>query len=438
MPSLSHPLNYLIVILALCLPLEARQKPNIVFILSDDAGYADFSHQQSAEMKTPHISSLAQRGVFFKTSYVSAPVCSPSRAGLLTGRYQNRFGFVYNLRIDKPEKAHHIDLGIDLQEKTIADHLKALGYKTAAFGKWHVGYRGDYHPNQRGFDEFFGLVGGHRSYWPDPKKSNLNTRIERNGKPIAESEVRYVTDMLGDEACSFIRKNKEQPFFVYLSFTAVHAPMHADDDRLKLYAHIKDKNRRTLAAMTQALDDNIGKVDQCLKELGLRDNTLVIFLNDNGGATNNYSSNQPLRGHKGQLYEGGLRVPFMMAWPGKIKGGQTYDHPVISLDILPTCLAAAGGKQIPGTAPFDGVNLFDFINNQSKQRPHKKLYWKFYSQGMRSDDWKYIENKKGKWLFDLSKDPNETTNLAQKHPAKVKELSQDLKSWLDSMPTPWK
>ncbi len=418
--------------------LKAAEKPNIVFILSDDAGFADFSHNKSEEMKTPHISKLADRGVFFKTSYVSAPVCSPSRAGLLTGRYQNRFGFVYNLRIDKADKAHHIDLGIDLDEETIADHLKALGYKTGAFGKWHVGYRGGYHPNQRGFDEFFGLVGGHRSYWPDPKKSNLNTRLERNGKPIDESEVRYVTDMLGDEACNFIRKNKDHPFFVYLSFTAVHAPMHADDTRLKKHSHIKDKNRRILAAMTEALDDNIGKVDKCLTDLKLRDNTLVIYLNDNGGATNNYSNNLPLRGHKGQLYEGGLRVPFMMAWPGKIKAGQTFNHPVISLDILPTCLAAAGGKQIPGSAKLDGVNLLDYINGKSTERPHEKFYWKFYTQGMRSGDWKYIENKDGKWLFDLAKDPNETTNLTDLFPDKTKALSKDLRTWLDSMPEPWK
>ena len=284
--------------------------PNIIVILADDAGYADFGFMGSPDMETPRIDELAADGMIFTDAHVSASVCAPSRAGLITGRYQQRFGHECN---DIPA-----DNGLDLQEKTIASALKTKGYTTMAIGKWHLGLGTAYHPNQRGFDEFYGFLAGARSYFPSEKEDQpAHPRAMLRNRQHTTFEG-YLTDALGDEAVSFIDRNKERPFFLYLSFNAVHTPMHAKEAHLEQF---RDHPRQSLAAMTWSMDENVGKLIDKLKTEGLYENTLLFFLSDNGGAANNQSSNEPLKGWKGNKYEGGHRVPFTMTWKDKFEGG---------------------------------------------------------------------------------------------------------------------
>ncbi|MCA1746025.1 MAG: sulfatase-like hydrolase/transferase, partial [Bacteroidales bacterium] len=326
-----------------------NNKPNIIVVLVDDAGYADFGFTGSEDLHTPNIDQLAQNGVVFSEAYVSATVCGPSRAGLITGRYQQRFGFECN----PPEEYS----GVSLNEETIADALQREGYVTSGFGKWHLGYDPEYRPNARGFDYYWGFLAGGRSYFPDAEQDQPGAvHSIRENDSFVEFEG-YLTDVLGDKAVEFIDKNKDQPFFMYWSTNAPHTPMEAAEADLALY---EGHSRQVLAAMTWAFDRAVGKITDKLKQEGLLDNTLIIFLSDNGGAHNNQSSNEPFKGFKGNKFEGGMHVPFIMHWPSKIEGGKVFDGLTSALDIFPTSLAAAGAPE-SAFDQLDGVSLLPFI-----------------------------------------------------------------------------
>jgi arylsulfatase A-like enzyme len=398
------------------------RKPNIIVILSDDQGWGETSIQGCKDIPTPNIDTIARSGVRFTNGYVSCPVCSPTRAGLMTGRYQQRFGHEFN---PGPALAAAENFGLPLTETAFPAWLKPLGYATGMVGKWHLGYKPEYHPLKRGFDEFFGFLGGAHSY-VDALQDPANP-ILRGTEKVDEKE--YLTDAFGREAATFIDRHKNGPFFLYLAFNAVHAPLQAMEKYLSRFPSISDTRRKTFAAMTAAKDDAVGKVLAKLREHKIEENTLIFYLSDNGGPTlNTTSQNGPLRGYKGQVLEGGIRVPFMVQWKARLRGGQVYEKPVISLDILPTAVAAAGGKPSP---LWDGVDLMPYLTGKSPGAPHEILCWRFGSQwAIRKGDWKLLAMGTGQpELYNLAADIGESKNLAASNPAKVKELQAAYDAW---------
>jgi len=425
---------FLILVLSFGIFSFAQEKPNIIFLFSDDAGYGDFGFQGSKIMKTPNLDKLAKSGVTFTQGYVSASVCGPSRAGLMTGKYQQRFGYE---EINVPgymsdnSKFLGDDMGLPLDQVTMADYLKRLGYTNAMYGKWHLGDADRFHPLKRGFDEFYGFRGGDRSYfaYKEIPKGHLDKRME-NGFGNFEEPTAYATDVFADKAISFMERNKDTPFFIYLAFNAVHTPMEATEEDLKQFPDLQGK-RKEVAAMTLALDRACGRVLDKLKELGLDDNTIVVFSNDNGGPTDkNASINLPLSGTKSNQLEGGLRVPFLISWPNHLKENTTYSNPVTTLDLLPTFYAAAGGSTAD-LVDIDGVDLMPFINGENTNRPHEKLYWKKENRGVyREGDWKFIRfPDRPAELYDMSTDTPELKNLANTYPERVKAMYKELFKW---------
>jgi arylsulfatase A-like enzyme len=338
----------------------------------------------------------------------------------MTGRYQQRFG--HELNHGPPDKADP-KFGLPLTETTIASRLKSAGYATSIVGKWHLGYKPELHPQKRGFDEFFGFLAGSHSYVISDDKVGP---IMRGTTPVDEKE--YLTDALGREAVSFIDRHKKEPFFLYLSFNAVHSPLQAGK-YIDRFSSISDEKRRTHAGMLSAMDDQIGNVLSAIRKNNLEEDTLVIFLSDNGGPTpGNTSSNLPLRGYKAEVWEGGIRVPFMMQWKNTIPKGEVRSDPVISLDIAPTALAMAGGKS--ADAKFDGVDILPYAKGKG-EAPHETLYWRYGNKSaVRHKNFKLVKLPSGNpQLYDLSKDIAETTDLASAQPAKVKELEDMLAKW---------
>ena len=423
-------------VIALCLSVIscAQEKPNIIFLFTDDAGYEDFGFQGSDVMVTPNLDKMASEGIIFKQGYVTDATCGPSRAGLITGKYQQKFGYQ---EINVPNymspnsKFLGDDMGLPLDQKTIADYLKKLGYKNAVYGKWHLGNADRFHPLKRGFDEFYGFRGGARSYFPikDFKGIHHDNKMERNFG-VFEEPNGYATDVFADEAIKFIEKNKKNPFFIYLAFNAVHTPMHATKEDLAKFPNLKGK-RQEVAAMTLALDRACGKIFDKLKELGIDKNTIIVFSNDNGGPTDkNASVNLPLSGTKSNHLEGGIRVPYVIKWPKKFKGGQVYDKPVSTFDLLPTFYAAGGGKE-EDLEEVDGVNLIPYITGENKARPHQYLFWKKDVRAVcRDNDWKLIRfADRPAELYDLTKDITEQNNVAAQYPERVKEMFKKLFEW---------
>ncbi len=406
---------------------ESPKKPNIIVILSDDCGFNEFSLHGS-KILTPRIDSIAANGVFCKTGSVSGSVCSPTRAGLLAGRYQQRFGHEYNI----PPVYSEIN-GLPLTETLLPAVLKDAGYRTLALGKWHLGYAPKFHPLERGFTDYYGFLQGQRSYFPLDKPTRLN-QLLRDREPVKPEKFEYMTDHLADEASAYIVKYKNQPFFMYLASNATHGPSHATE------ADLKAEGGKKIPAMTRALDRATGKVLDALREQGILDNTLVIFLNDNGGATGH--DNSPLHGFKGSCWEGGTRVPFTMQWPVVLPKGIVYDSPVISLDIFATAIAAAGIEKSPGQ-PLDGVNLIPYFTGKKQGRPHQTLYWKSgQSWAVRDGDLKLVvaEGSKSKVpaLFDLNTDVSEKMDLSGNRPEDVKRLTKLYHTWKAThKPTPW-
>ena len=394
------------------------RKPNVLVIISDDQGYADAGFHGCKDIPTPNIDSLARNGINFTSGYVSCPVCSPTRAGVNTGRYQQRFGHEFNTGPTPGD-----DVGLPLTEVTFASLMKAAGYATGAVGKWHLGAAPKFHPLQRGFDEFFGFLGGAHPYL------QAGRTILRGTAPADEKD--YLTDAFGREAVAFIERHKAEPFFLYLTFNAVHTPLQAIQKYLDRFPDIPNPRRRTYAAMLSAMDDNIGLVLRKLREAGLEDDTLIFFFSDNGGPPQaNASRNDPLRGSKGTVWEGGIRVPFVIQWKGQLPAGKVYDQPVISLDVLPTAVAAAGGR-VPTDRTIDGVDLMPYLKGEKAGPPHETLFWRFGRQSaIRKGNWKvgWFADQPPQ-LYDLAADISETTDLAARKPEVVKELTALYEKW---------
>jgi len=421
---------------------QQTEQPNIVLLFADDAGYADFGFQGSKVMKTPNLDLLAQEGVRFTQAYVSDPTCGPSRAGLMTGRYQQRFGFEENNvpgYMSKNSANDGRDMGIPVDQLTMADYLKRQGYATAFYGKWHLGGADKFHPLRRGFDEFYGFRGGARSYFADKNLPATSLDLmERNFAVMGEHQG-YLTDVLADETIDFIERQHKlnKPFFTFVSFNAVHTPMEAEPQDLAEFPKLEG-DRKTVAAMTLALDRASGKILDKLKELGIEKNTLVVFTNDNGGPTDrNASVNLPLSGSKSNHLEGGIRVPFVMKWPGQLDAGTNYKYPISLLDLLPTFYAAAGGKyeKIKHT---DGVDLTPYVNGENNSRPHDILYWKKDVRGtIRIGDWKLMRfPDRPAELYHLAEDEQEHNNLASQHPELVRQMYKKLFEWESTLERP--
>ena len=430
-------------------------QPNIVVILADDMGWGDVGYHGFKDIRTPSIDRLASSGAWFEQGYVTASVCGPSRAGLISGVYQQRFGFYGN-----GEK-----FIVPLDQPTLAERLKARGYATGMVGKWHVGHKRKELPNARGFDFYYGSPTGSHDYFKSstnpkhPKRGMLP--IYRNGKiePPIQERGGYLTDIYTEEAVGFIERNHDKPFFLYLSHNAVHYPWHADPEdieRLKdLEVHHED--RRFFAAMVLALDDSVGSVVRCLEKHDLVENTLVVFLTDNGTprghgiekpqpnrkrGTTTMSSPGPFNGFKGDVYEGGVRVPFVMSWPGTIPAGTCYPHPVSSLDIAGTAMGISSGPELEQGLKLDGVNLVPFLQGKQKGRPHDVLYWRRGDDyGIRKGDWKLLWNdsKDGTGterieLFNLREDRGEWHDLATKQPERAQMLKDLFDAWDSRQP----
>ncbi len=406
-------------------PAADRGKPNIIVFLSDDVGWGEYGFQGSKDIPTPNIDSIARNGTRFTNGYVAATYCSPSRAGLMTGRYPTRFGHEFN----GGGGAGGGNFGLSVDEKTIADRLRDLGYATCAVGKWHLGAGPKFIATARGFDEFYGTVANTPFFNPP---HFIDTRVSPDVKPVKDENF-YTTDAYGERAVDWIGKQKGRPFFLYLPFNAQHAPLQATKKYLDRFPGIQDEKRRTFAAMMSAMDDAVGKVLAKVRELGQEENTLIFFFSDNGGpTTQTTSSNGPLRGYKAQTSEGGTRIPFCVQWKGKIPAGKDYDYPIQNLDILPTAVIAAGGKVDPAWK-LDGVDLMPYLTGKNTGRPHETLYWRFGAQwAIRKGDWKLVVSRFDKLqprLINLADDIAEAKDLSDQKPELVKELTALWKAW---------
>jgi arylsulfatase A-like enzyme len=435
-------------------------RPNILVIVADDLGYGELGCQGHNDIPTPHIDSIARNGVRFTSGYVSCPVCSPTRAGLMTGRYQQRFGHEFN---PGPVDDASDRFGLVRDEKTLAERLKAAGYATGMVGKWHLGTKEGLRPTERGFDEFFGFLGGAHPYLGERRRRN--NEVMRGTERV--SEPAYLTDAFGREAVAFIDHHKSEPFFLYLAFNAVHAPLQATGDYRKRFPKVKDEKRQTFSAMLSAMDDAVGAVLAKLNASQLDEKTLVFFISDNGGPTPQTTSrNDPLRGTKTTTWEGGIRIPYIIQWKGHLPAGKVDNRPVISLDIHPTALAAAGVTAQP-EKKLDGVNLLPFLAGTSKDSPHEFLFWRFGNQmAVRKGDWKLTEAAPrppagspaaaqddaearpllrrrrrppraiSAQLYNLAQDIGESRDLSAEHPDTVKELMDAWQQWNSELMAP--
>ncbi len=425
----------------------ADAKPNVLVILADDLGWGELGCQGfTKEIPTPNIDSLATNGVRMTNGYVSGPYCSPTRAGFMTGRYQQRFGHEFN---PGPAESAVKNFGLSLNEKTIANYLKDAQYSTCWIGKSHLGYKPEFHPLKRGFDRYFGFLGGAHDYFD--ATGDASNQILDGNEPV--KEIDYTTEMFAKTANDFIQQNKNRPWFCYLAFNAVHAPLQAPEKILQRFSGISDSKRRTYAAMQSSMDDAVGSVLGKLRELNLEENTLIFFFSDNGGPTpSTTSGNGPLRGYKAQTWEGGIRVPFLIQWKGKLAAGKVDDRPVIQLDILPTALAAAS-IDINPEWKLDGVNLLPYLTGTKAGSPHEALYWRFGKQiAIRVGDWKLVKGVGSEGLagieeavkattanaelYNLKDDIGERTNLALKEPEKLKRLVTAWEAWDSTLKEP--
>ncbi|MEM6830976.1 MAG: sulfatase-like hydrolase/transferase, partial [Bacteroidota bacterium] len=409
-----------------------QEKPNVVIILADDLGWGDVGFNGCTDIPTPHLDKLAKDGIIFSAGYCTHPYCGPSRSGLLAGRYQQQFGCENNLSKNFEGPV----MGLPLEEKLLSEVLKENGYQTCAVGKWHLGNTPDYWPNNRGFDDWFGFAGGSRNYWGKSWGPDFTSwqEIKRDGKAVPRETLSYLTDDFTDAAIQYVDEysKKENPFFMYLAYNAPHAPIQATTEYLDRVDHIEQGKRAAYGAMVAGMDAGIGKLVEKLKETGEYDNTLIFFYSDNGGHGNG-SSQSPYRGLKGLLFEGGIRVPFFMSWPVGVKGGRTYEKPIIAYDIFTTVIDAVN-IDYKDTKKLSGVSLLPFISKENKDNPHDRLFWR-YSDGegyaVMKGGYKLIkEEVRGDlFLFDMNKDPLEHHNLVDELPEKVKELQADYEEW---------
>ncbi len=420
--------------------LFGADKPNILVIVADDLGYADIGIHGGKDVPTPNIDALARSGVRCTSGYVSAPYCSPSRAGFLTGRYQTRFGHEFN-----PHVGEEKSLGLPLEEKTIADAMRGAGYATGLIGKWHQGYGVEHHPQSRGFDDYYGfLVGGHNYLLHKDAEAKFGSAHSHDmiyrSRELQKLDG-YTTDLFTDEALAFMDRHKAKPWFLYLAYNAVHTPLEVLEKYGKrVPPEVKDPARRGYLSLLIGLDDAVGRVSEHLRKSGIEKNTLIFFISDNGGSGKkpflayNTGINAPLRGDKGQTLEGGIRVPFFASWPGKIPAGKTCDQPVCAIDIFPTACAISG---LPADAKHDGVNLMPILSGEKSTDPHEALYWRFGPQkAIRQGNWKLVDwrdfetKKNSGWqLYDLDQDIGEKNDLAAAQPEMVKRLAAKWDDW---------
>ncbi|MDO6736360.1 sulfatase [Wenyingzhuangia sp. 2_MG-2023] len=425
--------------LATVLVATAQKKPNVLIILSDDQGWGDVGFNGATDIPTPNLNQLAKEGVVFSQGYSSHPYCSPSRAGLLTGRYQQKFGHENNP--ENTKQSEDTVIGLPLNELMISELLQQNDYQTCAIGKWHLGNAKKFLPNQRGFDDWFGFSGGGFNYWGRTISKNKELGVMRDGKLVPENKLTYLTDDFSNEAVNYIDKysKNKKPFFMYLAYNAPHAPIQATKEYVDKVKHIENGERAAYAAMVVGMDAGIGKVIQKLKDTGEYENTLIIFYSDNGGHSHGASS-YPYRGHKGMLFEGGIREPFLISWPKKVKGNRVYKKPIIALDIFPTILSAANIEQ-PTSKKLDGVDLLPILTKKNKSLKERPMYWQ-YSGGegyaVRDKNYKLIYSyyKKETFLFDIDKDEYENHNIAVNHPEIVEKLKQKYIAWTKDNVTP--
>ncbi|GJM63811.1 sulfatase family protein [Persicobacter diffluens] len=438
---------------------QPAESPNIVIIVADDLGFNDVGFNGSTEIYTPTLDQLAEDGVRFTNGYVTHPYCGPSRAGLMTGRYQARFGLEINLT-NSPFDIYN---GLPLTETTFASRLQQSGYRTAAIGKWHLGGAPNFHPNNRGFDYFYGFLSGGHSYWPESVTTTHPLILKKTGKPhysanegcfwpllrnnnTAEFEE-YLTTALSRDAARWVKEG-EAPFCLYLAYNAPHAPLEAPKALIDKYAHIENKERRIYAAMIDAMDQGIGMVVDALRESGKLENTLIFFISDNGGivkkdrdpseprqARHDWGDNSPYKGGKGSMLEGGTHVPFIAHWPDGLPKGIVYDQPVISLDITTTAVMLGEGD-LSGHE-MEGVNLIPFVNGKDRNPPHEALYWRMASGrqwAIRTPTAKYLKPRgetgiEGNMLFDMVKDPYEDQNIIKEQVELRRELAELWNKW---------
>lgn len=422
----------------------APKRPNVVLVITDDQGYADVGFNGSTQIPTPNIDRIAREGVRFTRAYVTFPVCGPSRAGLLTGRHQSRFGYDRNPNGDPADPRG----GIPRSEEILPEMLKRAGYYSMIVGKWHMGTHPTLRPRNRGFDEFYGFIEGGHSYLPEEiefedisqsKKPYdwYRTKLIDNGARVTFGQ--YLTDELSDRAVDFVRRRagQPQPFFLYLAYNAPHAPLQASEKYLARFPHIADPRRRTYAAMISAVDDGVGRVLAELDARGVADNTIVIFLSDNGGVIDRgtgeqpVADNGPLRGGKSQLFEGGIRVPFAMRWPAMIPGGRDFTRPISAMDITGT-LASQLGITVKPDKPLDGVDLVPYLRGEKSGDPQPVLFFRKFDQkqaAMVIGDLKYIDTGENKLLFNLRSDPGERNNIAPANAANMAELAKLYAVW---------
>ena len=431
--------------------------PNVILILSDDMGYSDLPKFGKSEIPTPNIDRLANEGTLFTDAYVTAPICVASRMGLLSGQYQQRFGIYDNIYGKARTK-------LFLEQTLMPEIFQQAGYRTAHVGKWHLSgnKRMQYEtagPCDRGFDESVAIRGGDSAFWK-------GTPVFRNGNQFPAPV--YLTDLWGNEACDFIDRNHSFPFFLYLAFNAVHSPMHALDADRDKFSNVADENRRTYDGMLLAMDRSIGLVLDRLDQHGIADNTIVLFLNDNGGGgstvrfaahSRNFANNKPLRGHKFDIFEGGVRVPLIIRWPTQVPPGKVYRKMVSSMDVYTTLVHSAGLK-MPEDQHTDGVDLIPYIKGANESKPHEWLCWqnrswlparkgsfvvptpKVHNCAIRKGNWKLVRlNEKvdsddpvPAWqLYNVATDISESNDVADKHEDVVSELNADFETWRSSM-----
>jgi arylsulfatase A-like enzyme len=428
---------------------EPARQPNIVVILADDLGYGDICGYSCVGLATPHIDSLGENGIRFTDGHVTAPVCSPSRAGFITGRYQQRFGHEFNA--GAAQRAVQMGLGLPTTETTLADALRGAGYATGMVGKSHLGAIPKFHPMKRGFDEFFGFLHGGNLYMEPADKPGMHNAVTQResfrtmrakNNPILRGttevkEEEYLTDAFTREAVDFIERHSEKPFFLYLAYNAPHTPLSVTDEYYQRFPDIADEKKRIFAAMVSSVDDGVGRILATLKENELWEDTLVVFFSDNGCALYTEACfNDPLLGGKLMLFEGGQRVPFLMQYPRLLPKGVDYEHAVSALDIYPTALKLAGG-----TVPEDrdGVDLVPYLTGAPQTTPDRALFWRNgTNSAVRKGPWKLVNLGEGRHvlLYNVIEDIGETIDLAEKHPDKVKELSKLLSDWQSELVEP--
>ncbi len=441
--------------------ITPRRKPNIVLIYADDMGWGDVGYHGFKDVLTPNIDKLARTGVHFTQGYVTASVCGPSRCGLMSGVYQQRLGCGENSNMDGyPDKMRFPNSGVPTGQPLISEMLKKVGYRTGMIGKWHIGASPAQVPNARGFDYYYGFLNGSHDYYRwegEFGKRKWLWPLFRNRKPLPAQDNVYLTDLFSQEACGFIERQKTDPFFLYLAYSAVHHPWQVPDKYLKRTRGLaKTKDKQYFTAMILAMDDGIGALRKSLEKIGQADNTIIIFISDNGsprGQGLNHpkkdinrprggctmSNPGPHRGFKGDTYEGGTKVPYLINWPGVIKPGTQYDLPVSSLDVAPFCLNAAGAKPIKGKFPLDGVDLLPFILGRNTQRPHKTMYWRRDNDyAIRRKDWKLTWNDASGtreiMLFNLKKDPGELINVVKDYPERAQAMQNAFDAWDSTLP----